>query len=451
VSTWRSLPAIAQDLLVLGGWLVPPALALVLGLRRYRTGALVGALLRRHAGVALIFVVLIAVATGLGLALGVQERGIRAGSAGAADRFDLLITAPGNDTGALLAAVYLQPASLPLLPGELFQRISDDPAVAMAAPLAFGDSVGPAPMVGTTAEFVRHLTGIEPADRTSDQPSPGDASPLEEGRLFQGVHEGVVGAAVTLALGQRVSPSHGVGDAVGGAHDHLKIELVGRLPRTGTPWDDAVIVPVETVWLAHGLGDGHAAGANGAIGPPFDPVRMPGVPAVVVRAESLGAHYTLRERYTNARSMAFFPAEVLTRLYRVLGDVRRLMTLLSGITQVLVVIAIGVALSILLRGFSRRFAMLRALGAPRRFVFALVWCYATILLLAGALAGIGVGVLSARWLAERIAATSGVHVPVSLSLSDLLTPAMLAGLSVLLATLPAFRLARRPIVADLRG
>ena len=428
---------------MLVGWLTMPALALVLGLRRYRTGALVRALLRRHAGVALIFVVLIAIATGLGLALEVQERGIRAGTAGAADRFDLLVTAPGNDTGALLAAVYLQPADLPLLSGEIFQRLQEDPAVTMASPLAFGDSVGRAPMVGTTAAFVRYLIGIEPT-------GPDDSS-MDEGRLFEGVHEAVIGASVALPIGQRVSPSHGIGDAVSGAHDHLEIELVGRLPPTGTPWDDAVIVPVETVWLAHGLGDGHAAGADAAIGPPFDPARMPGVPAVVVRAESLGAYYTLRERYSNARSMAFFPAEVLTRLYRVLGDVRRLMTLLSGITQVLVVIAIGVALSILLRGFSRRFAMLRALGAPRRFVFALVWCYATVLLLVGALAGIGIGVLSAALLAERLGATSGVHVPVTLGFSDLVTPAMLAGLSVMLSVLPAIWLARRPLVVDLRG
>ena len=439
-SAWRSLPAGTQDLLVLGGWLLPSLLALALGLMRYRTGDLVHALLRRHLGVTLIFVMLIALASGLGLAIDVQERGIRAGTAGAADRFDLLITAPGNDTSALLAAVYLQPAQLPLLSGRTLQRIADDPAVAMAAPLALGDSIGRAPMVGTTTGFVRHLIGIGPG-----------VSVLDEGRLFKDAGEAVVGATVALSVGQRVSPSHGIGSAVTATHDHVQIELVGRLPRTGTPWDNAVIVPVETVWLAHGLGDGHAGDAGGAIGPPFDPVRMPGVPAVVVRADSLGAYYALRERYTDARTMAFFPAEVLTRLYRVLGDVRRLMTLLSSVTQVLVVIAIGVALSILLRGLSRRFAMLRALGAPRRFVFALVWCHATILLLSGALLGIGVGVLAAFVLAERIAATSGVHVPVSLSVVDLSVPAMLAGLSVMLSALPAAWLARRPIVVDLRG
>jgi len=428
---------------MLTGWLIPPACALLLGLWRYRTGPLVRALLRRHPGVALVFVGLIAVATGLGLALGVQERGIRAGSAGAADRFDLLITAPGNDTGALLAAVYLQGADLPLLSGETFRRIRNDPAVAMAAPLAFGDSVGHAPMVGTTAAFVRYLVAGDAAA--------GDAAVLDEGRLFLNAREAVIGAEVTLSLGQRVEPSHGIGGAVSGSHAHLQIELTGRLARTGTPWDRAVIVPVETVWLAHGLGDGHAADARGALGPPFDPSRMPGVPAVVVRATTPGGHYTLRERFTDAGSMAFFPAEVLMRLYAVLGDVRRLMSWLSGLTQVLVVIAIGVALSILLRGFSRRFAMLRALGAPRRFVFSLVWTYAAILLLVGALAGIGVGVLAASVLADRITAASGVRMPVSLTLSDLIVPAMLAGVSVLLAVLPAGLLARRPIVADLRG
>jgi len=32
---------------------------------------------------------------------------------------------------------------------------------------------------------------------------------------------------------------------------------VGRLGPTGTPWDNAIIVPVEAVWLVHALSSGH--------------------------------------------------------------------------------------------------------------------------------------------------------------------------------------------------
>ena len=36
--------------------------------------------------------------------------------------------------------------------------------------------------------------------------------------------------------------------------------IVGRMRPTGTPWDRAIVVPIEYNWSVHGLGTGHAGG-----------------------------------------------------------------------------------------------------------------------------------------------------------------------------------------------
>ena len=148
--------------------------------------------------------------------------------------------------------------------------------------------------------------------------------------------------------------------------------VVGRMKPTGTPWDNSVIVPIEFVWRVHGLPTGHAEGEE-RIGPPFDPARVPGVPAIVIKPETINAAYGLRILYRTPSSMAFFPAEALIRLYEVLGDIRELMSWLALATQGLVVIAMLAGVMAILTLHRRQFAVLRALGAPRLYIFLCVW------------------------------------------------------------------------------
>jgi putative ABC transport system permease protein len=84
-------------------------------------------------------VCLIAIAVALGVAVSAQERALRTGSARAADAFDLLIGAPGSQTQLVLTAVYLQPAALPLLPGEVLKRLQTEARAGYSAPKALGD------------------------------------------------------------------------------------------------------------------------------------------------------------------------------------------------------------------------------------------------------------------------------------------------------------------------
>jgi putative ABC transport system permease protein len=429
---WLTLPAWAQDGLLLAALLAP---TLALGtalLRGYAPWTLLGGLLRRHAGVAAVFVALIAASVALGTAVVSQERALREGTARAAEPFDLVVAAPGSEVTAMLAAVYLQPASMPLLGGETYERIASAERVRLAAPLAFGDSHRGAPVVGTTAAFVQHLAGG-----------------VAEGRPFEARGEVVAGASAPAGLGEAFSPAHGVTDPEEGAHGGLAYRVVGVMPPTGSPWDRALLVPVESVWAAHGLADGHAE-ADAPIGPPFDPSHFPGTPAALVVADSLGATYQLQARFTTSESMAFFPGAVLFRLHGVLGDVGRVMSAMTLATQGLVAAGVLTGLALLMRLVRERLALLRALGAPRRFVMALCWSYAGVLIAAGAGLGLGLGWVAAGVLSGVLSARTEVALDPSLGWTELHLVAGFASAASLLAVLPALAASSRGAAKDLR-
>ncbi|RVT82864.1 FtsX-like permease family protein [Rhodobacteraceae bacterium CCMM004] len=297
---------------------------------------------------------------------------------------------------------------------------------------------------------------------------------------------------------------------------------------TGSPWDRAVLVPVESVWGVHGLADGHAphpqeahggtqeeerghnhaeahedehgeahearrddghgethdhahedshaahgedhadahgdehghADADGeahddehdhandeapsrALGPPYDPAYFPGTPAVIVVPHSIGQAYALQSAFTrDAGTMAFLPGAVLSQLYALLGDVRQAMSLMSLVAQGLVAASVLTGLVMLLRLFQRHIALLRALGAPTRFLVALVWSYGATLLVLGGVLGLGLGWATAAVLSGVVAARTGVAIPVGLGWPEVHLVAGFVAATASLALLPAWALTR---------
>ena len=403
---------------------------------------LVLATLRRNPVTTLIFVALIAVAVALGVAITSQERALKRGSAHAADRFDLVIAAPGSQTDAMLKAVFLRTGSIELLKPEVVARAFAEPHAEIVAPIAFGDSHDGAPIVGSVPAFVTHLSG----------------GALSEGRVFADHEEAVVGYASPLKLGDTFHPTHGDGhDELGGdgdehGHDHehgAELTVVGRMAPTGSPWDTAIVVPVELTWELHNLPNGHGKGSE-QVGPPYVPSELPGVPALVVKPDSVAAAYGLRNLYRAQDSTAFFPAEVLVELYALLGDMRQLMNVMALATQTLVIVAILAGVMVLLRLYRVQFAVLRALGAPRAFIFLTIWSYVALIVAAGALAGLGLGMGLAGTVSAAFTAETGIALDATVGAAELWLIAAIVAIGMAVATVPAALLYRKPVIDALR-
>jgi putative ABC transport system permease protein len=392
---------------------------------------------RHHWATCVSFVVLIALAVGIGGAITAQERGLRTGSARASDRFDLIVAAPGSQTDLLMRVVFLQPGSVELLQGEPLQKLMGEERAAFVAPIGFGDSFQGNPVVGTIAALVMHLSGGE----------------LAEGRVFAAHEEAVVGAASPLKVGDSFQVTHGEVEAVeeGETHHPQTLTVVGRMNPTGTPWDRAVLTPIEFTWEVHGLEGGHSAADPEAIGPPFDLATMPGIPAAVIKPVTLAAAYGLRSEYRTTETMAFFPAEVLVQLYDLLGDVRVVMSALAFATEVLLIAAILAGILILMRLYRQRFAVLRALGASRLYVFAVAWTFSFTLIAVGSLSGLGVAAILVSVVSAIFSQASGIAMSTVIGWPEIWLALILTATGALLALLPAALLYRRPVVEALRG
>jgi putative ABC transport system permease protein len=409
--------------------------------------------LRHNRAAVLAVAVLIALAVSLGVAVSAQERALRKSSAAAAEPFDVIIGMPGSQTQLVLTTVYLQPAALELVPGKVLQVLQNTPGVGFAAPIAFGDYLGTSPIVGSTAALL----------------TLGGSRPMAEGRSFEKVHEAVVGAHVAAKLGDVFEPAHGApgGEAAGGeAHVHHGFDytVVGRLPATGTPWDNAIIVPVEAVWVVHALPSGHSAAPAGAaaehddddenampIGPPWLESEMPGVPAIVVKANSVGDAYRLRAELRRGGTTAVFPAEILLDLYSTLGDARDVLAIISIAAQALVIAAVLLAVFAVIAARRQQLAVLRALGASRSFVFALVWCQVMIMIAAGALIGLGIGWFGAQAISRIVEARTGLAVAATIARPELVMVLSLMLVGALLAVVPGITSYRRPVSEGLRS
>ena len=392
--------------------------------------------LKSHITINLSFIFLVAISVGLGIGISSQERALRKGTAKAADKFDLLITSPGSKIDMLLNIVYLRHSFIELIPPENWTPVLSEKKINFAAPIVFGDSYKKIPIVGSIPKFVSHLSNN-----------------IIEGRLFNHSHEVVVGAGVFLKIGDIFTPSHGlsfVQDNEG--HEGQYFKVVGILPYTGTPWDKAIITSVESIWNIHGLPNGHnpKGPTPKQIGPPFDNDFLPGVSVVIVNPKNISAAYGIRNKYQTNDTMAFFPAEVLVQLYRYFANVTKVLKTISISTQILIILSVIIGLIILMQLFSKQFAIFRAIGATKNYIFYVIWINSFVLVLIGCILGLIFGYLFTFITSMYIVNETGIYFKSSIGYSELyfIIYTLIIGLAI--STIPAINLYRYPVIKFLR-
>ncbi|MFW8607178.1 ABC transporter permease [Rhizobium leguminosarum] len=427
--------------------------------------------LRRLWAGSLVVVLLVALATALGVCVVLQERALRLGSARAADKFDLVIGAGGSETQLVLSSVFLQPSPLPLMPGEVLGKLAADPRVDWAAPIGFGDSFSGYPIIGTTTMLTQNLSGG-----------------LSEGKIFAREGEAVIGAAVKLSLGGEIKPMHGSLEEGGETHTELVYHIAGRLRPTGTAWDRAILVPIQAVWHIHGMEaeehaedgeheneeasgtdsvehghehekagadhDGHGhhgkADPDAALDETWT-AGAPGLPAILVKPKTIADAYKLRQEYRSGNTVAVFPGEVLTNLYATLGDAKQILVAVASGAQLLVAASLVLVTVIHIGQRRRQIGALRAFGAPRGAIFGIVWLEFFFLVAVGVALGFALGYAAALTLSGMFSQTSGVAMPVVFTREDAGLAAVLLAFATILAALPAVLAYRQSPAQALRA
>lgn len=178
--------------------------------------------------------------------------GIKQGLVRATEPFDLIVGAKGSPFQLTLNTVFLQDKPIGNIDYAWVQKLAADPAVKEAIPLAFGDNYRGHRIIGTEPGLFRHSAKND-----------GEAwLKLAAGRVFQDTFEAVIGSKAAkdsgLVLGDKLISSHGLIGAlegVGKEHAEKAFTVVGILDKVSGPYDDAVFVPIRSIWELHEHGE----------------------------------------------------------------------------------------------------------------------------------------------------------------------------------------------------
>lgn len=265
--------------------------------------------------------------------------------------FDAVLGARGSKLQLVLNAIFHLEASPGNIAAEDFEFIRKHPAVKLAIPLAVGDNLRGFRIAGT----VPGLFDVEYA--------PGKSYRLASGRMFDaGGKEAVLGSVAAARLGLRVGdafhPFHGLIFDEKNKHSETYV-VTGILAPSSTPFDKVVWIPLHGVQTMSG----------------HDPRASGDVSAVLVKLKTPAAGFLLDlmiNRQGNRLTFAYPIGSIVAELFDKVGWFEQVLSLVAGLIVLVTACGVLVAIYNTMNGRTRDIAILRALGAHRRTIFASV-------------------------------------------------------------------------------
>ncbi|MDZ4765050.1 MAG: ABC transporter permease [Chloroflexota bacterium] len=325
----------------------------------------------------------------------------RRGIARAADPFGVLVVGPKGDGQQLvLNSILLQGLPLGTIPYDIYARLAADPRARLVVPLAKGDNLGGAPMIGTNANFFELRTDVNAAP----------AFQIGRGRLFAADFEAVLGARAAaeagLDMGDSFRAAHGVARGLASDIHENVFTVVGVLAASGTPYDNAVYTTVESVWSVHeeAESDPFAVGDAGA---------AQSLTSILVQPVGFSEQNQLwQEFYVGTEAQAVFPGQELGGLFDLLRQGEQILQIVGYLVLGIAALTVFLSMYSAILSRERDIAIMRSLGAGRTNVFRVVLFETLSLTLIGALIGRIMGYGAALIIASAFAEQATLPLPV---------------------------------------
>jgi putative ABC transport system permease protein len=370
----------------------------------------------------------VSIALGVGLVIAsiLVGQGIKDGFIAGATDYNLVVGAKGSPTQLVLAVVFRIDLATPNIEYTIYEKLKEDPRVDVAVPVMVGDAYQGFRYVATNGAY---FAAFPWRRRTYS---------LSSGRFFRDdpvdspAYEAVLGAEAAGQTGLRLGDRFYEGEEMA---DH-PLTAVGVLRPTHTADDRAIFISLPSFWGMNEL-------AHAMVVKPLT--------AVLVRPKRLsdlpGLH---REHNVVAETQAVLPSGVLLTIFNMMAVAQEALTMILAIVGVIVLLYVFVALYSATIERRREIATMRALGARRTTLLAIVLVESGTLATAGGIGGILFGHVAAYLAAAMLAARSGLVIqPFRF---DMVQPAVLA-IVILLGTLagllPAVLAYRTEVVENL--
>lgn len=403
-------------------------------------------------------IVTVAVAVALMLVLlSMRDAGRQAFNRGSGN-MHLLVSADSSPLVSVLNGVFYANAPARPIMWSRYEQIAADPRLAWAIPTQQGDSFRGFPVVATTGDFFSKF-----------MPAPDEQWSLAQGRLFHGPFEVVIGSQVArstgLKLGDKIALTHGRSDAAGpnGAppdiHREYPFTVVGVLAPTGSSHDRALFIDLDSAWVLHADDrrerEGAAPGSTKVTDITDADRKITGILVRCVTREGsttspiipvVASEFRRDPNLTVAE-----PASEIGKLFRIVGNIDRILVAMAGVVMVSSGIAIMLALYNSMEQRRRQIAILRVLGCSRPRIFGLILTESALLGVLGALAGIVIAAAGAFLVATALRRELGLVVDPRLGLNWIVGIAVATiALAAVAGVIPAVMAYRTGVAKNLR-
>ncbi|HYB09601.1 MAG TPA: FtsX-like permease family protein [Alphaproteobacteria bacterium] len=356
--------------------------------------------------------------------------------------FDLVVGAKGSALQLVLSTVYQADVPTGNIPLPEAQALREDPGVAVAIPMALGDSYDGFRIVGTEPDYSAQY-----------------GAKLNSGRFWTIPLEAVLGATVAKRSRLRIGDSFvGIHGVFGGGDEHkdTPYRVVGILGETGTLIDRLVLTSVESVWRVHEVQYAHAKsmifGGSSEASPEGDGSvgnSLREVTAMLIRLKSPASLDRL-EQYVDRRPTLQWasPQQEATRFLAFVGAGGDMLRVMAGVFIAMSALGVCTALFNAMRKRRYDFAIMRALGASPAGLLWLVLVEGVIVAFSAAVIGIMLGHAGAGLIGKLVPEAGAMALDGStLAEAEIYIPLLALGACLLGALLPAV-LAYRIEVAE---
>ncbi|MEZ4711992.1 MAG: ABC transporter permease [Caldilineaceae bacterium] len=385
----------------------------------------------------LVTIIVVGIAIALSVAVAHLNDGLQRGIIRASDPFGVLVVgAKGSAQQLVLSTLLLQGNPVGNIPARLYDELTADQRVRLAVPIAMGDNVGGARIIGTNTDFFQLRT---------DETAP-PTFQLASGKFFATEFEAVLGsqaaAGLGLAIGDEFVPAHGVARGLASDVHTTHHTVVGILQPSHTPFDNTVFTSVESVHAVHEEGGEH--GVQPGVGQAEQTAEKQ-ITAILVKPTGFIEQNQLwQEFYTGTAAQAAFPGRELGSLFDLLNQGQQLLRIVGILAAVMAALTLFLAIYSVMGARAHLLAILRGLGAQRNRILRIVLWETVVTALLGALfgrlLGYGVAVLIAARISQQSAIPVSIRYLPQLELMLWLLPLLFGVMAGLIPALQAYRM-----------
>ncbi|GAA4453450.1 ABC transporter permease [Nibrella saemangeumensis] len=302
---------------------------------------------------------------------------------------DMVLGAKGSPLQLILSSIYQIDAPTGNIPMAEAERLTRNPMIKTAIPLAIGDNYRSFRILGTNKKYLDHYEVT-----------------VGQGKLFADDMDVVIGPRVAevtgLKIGDTFSGSHGL-DEEGEAHKEAEYKVVGILNRSNTVTDQLILTNISSVWAIHehhentpGTPAGseeaheHEEGEDHDHEAAADEDRE--ITSMLIQFRNPMGMMLARGINNNSKLQAALPSIEINRLFSLLGVGVETLRGLAIVIMLISGISVFVSLYNSLKERRYEMALMLSMGATRTQLFGMLLLEGLVL----ALIGFGLGILFSR-------------------------------------------------------